>query len=266
MGGRTVRITGGEGVSVVEVDLDEVEFSDEDFQSGTVVPTVGTPDSKLDELALGLTQVGQDREREAREPLLKTLAGFKGAEREYRIRATALGEALTFYAEVYKEHKLAGGPIRNFRGVLMALGVSKSDGYRCLTAYKVATIPGMTEAALAEGIDLSLQKHSKLANRVLTESAVQIDMGPAELLKYCRDAIERERKAGEAPTIAKATGPLPDRRSASGKPDYAAQVKSLKDQFKSRFADENEAEDAINQIVIAALTAQLAKLPEKVAA
>ena len=251
MGGRTVRVTGGEGVEVEVEELAEC-------------PAAGQ--SQIDKLVKSLSPELQDEERRLREPLLKALGALDVAEQQVKVRAAHVGELLDAYEQIFKKNKANKGSITNFRAVLSALGVSKTRAYVCKTAYRICKIEGMLQAADDAKINLLETRQNKLCNRILHESTRDHGMSPEALLKYCQDAIERERKAGEAPTVTKAKGELPVRSGRATGTNYDAQIEVLKDEYRRRYVDENEADVAVKQIIIAALTAQLAKLPAKVAA
>ena len=210
-------------------------------------------------LARGLTPVGQEQERRLRGPLLVALDALKAAERDGRRGAALVGERLAGYERVFKENKRDKGSTKNFRIVLAALGIAKSKAYRCLTAHKVSRIDGMLEASEARGIDLTEQRWSKLANRVLRERGrAGGELLPAdELLAFSESQIEAERKAGESPTVQKATGPIP---AKSGEPqvNHAKRKEELIEQFRKAYPE--DADRRIDAIIVAALEAQVGKL------
>lgn len=168
------------------------------------VPTVGTL-GELGKVLANLSQEQKNDELRRRATLLESIKALKAADSGALDRAEKVGQEIGLYREALKGQ-------RNFGKILREHGLVKSTVYRCQTAWKVSQISGMRTAAEGQGINLIEARSSTLANRILKEhkTVKGAKMPPAELLAFCQKAMADENKAGEAPTVAKESGPMPD--------------------------------------------------------
>jgi hypothetical protein len=201
-------------------------------------------------LAKSLSSEDRAKEAEIRPRLLKAWSGFKLSRFE-------CGKALDEYRALYKAEKRVKGELTRFDQVLNALGCGRAQGYRLIASYVQAMrVPDAIRLiAEARGIDLGEGKNAGLV-RQLIQRKIGDESEDAFLDRCIRAA--KVAAGSKAPTVIKETGPIPVPTSKMKFADRKAELIAV---YRSRFVDEAEADAMIDSIIVAALEAQLSKLP-----
>jgi uncharacterized cupredoxin-like copper-binding protein len=205
---------------------------------------------KIGKIAESLDSEGQVKEAGLRPGLIAAWCG-------YRVSRFDCGMALCGYRALYKEAKANQGSLTRFDQVLAALGCERSKGYMMIKNYSQAIKIPVSIRALANerGIDLGETRHAGLVRQLIGK--VQGEDSEDQFLDRCIRAA-KVAAGSKAPTVIKETGPIPVPASKMKFADRKAELIAV---YRSRFVDEAEADAMIDSIIVAALEAQLSKLP-----
>jgi hypothetical protein len=214
-------------------------------------------DVELRELAAALPEAEQKEEEQLRPELIKAWQGF-------RVSRWALGKALMGYQALYKKAKQNKGEIKRFDLVLRALGCERSQGYRYLSGYRQASKVSESIRLLAEArsIDLAEAKHARLASQIQerqSEGHPDRELSDVELLDKSIKAVKLAKETA-APTIAKENGPVPV-PPVKQPVNPSVRKAELIAEYRTRYSNQVEADRVIDALIVAALEAQLSKLP-----
>jgi hypothetical protein len=201
-------------------------------------------------LAESLSSEDRAKEAEIRPRLLKAWAGFKLSRFE-------CGKALDEYRALYKAEKRVKGELTRFDQVLEALGCGRAQGYRLIASYVQAMRVPDAIRLIAEvrGIDLGEGKNAGLVRQLIQRKIG--DESVEQFLDRCIRAAEVAR-GSKAPTVKKESGPIPVPASKRNPADRKAELIAL---YRSHYVSEAEADRVIDDIIVAALEAQLSRLP-----
>ena len=213
---------------------------------------------ELRKLAAALPEAEKKEEELIRPELLQAWQGF-------RLSRWRLGKALAQYQKLYKQSKQNKGEIKRFELVLRALGCERSQGYRYLNGYRQASKVRESVRRLAEarGIDLAEAKHNRLASQLQERQAEghpDSGLSDSELLDKSIRAVKIAKEA-TAPTITKENGPVPVPVPAMKRGNPSVRKAELIAEYRKRYVSQVEADKVIDAIIVAALEAQLGKLP-----